>query len=203
MNIVQINKVGEKMPKVLTNVKEDICRVTRQILNEDGYEQLSTRGISTRCGIALGTIYNYYKTKDEIIEEIVMSDWELTNRRMDHLLNSEADSFTKLEGIFNLLRDFVYDFHGLWIDMVMTNKKPAETGSIKCRRHDYRSQLKDKIARATATFPLRMKEKDIDFMNDLLARSFLSYCQDKDASFDDFKAFLISMNSLNNTSLQD
>ncbi|WP_321386467.1 TetR/AcrR family transcriptional regulator [uncultured Enterococcus sp.] len=40
------------------------------IITEEGFSKLSIRKIATKIGYASGTIYNYYKNKDEILDHI-------------------------------------------------------------------------------------------------------------------------------------
>lgn len=40
------------------------------IISEEGFSQLSIRKIASKIGYAPGTIYNYYKNKDEILDHI-------------------------------------------------------------------------------------------------------------------------------------
>lgn len=40
------------------------------IITEEGFSKLSIRKIATKIGYAPGTIYNYYKNKDEILDHI-------------------------------------------------------------------------------------------------------------------------------------
>ena len=52
------------MPKRIENLKETILQHARQILLEEGYGALTMRAVAARCGIAVGTVYNYFPAKD-------------------------------------------------------------------------------------------------------------------------------------------
>lgn len=105
------------MPKNLNNVKEDILLVTRQLLKETGYSNLSIRNIAARCGVASGTVYNYYNSKNEIIAEILNNEWNLMLRRIDQNTKNSINVVEKLEIIFNELNYFMTNVHGFWFDM--------------------------------------------------------------------------------------
>lgn len=64
------------MPKILDNPKEKILSEARFMIKEDGYSKLSMRSLAKRCGIGLGTVYNYFKNKHSIALEIIRGDWE-------------------------------------------------------------------------------------------------------------------------------
>lgn len=177
------------MPKLLSNVKEDIITVSRVILSQEGYEKFSMREISSKCGIALGTIYNYFRTKDEIVTEIIMSDWFLANRRMDLAIHSNGSEIEKLESIFMALKDFVHDFHNIWIEMAKLKKSTSIEAEGKCRQYDYRDLVREKIKLALGD-SIEDTEENKNFIYDLLARNFLSYCQEKSFDFTQFRHFI-------------
>ncbi len=56
--------------------KEAILQACREITAEQGLSALSTRAVAKKCGIALGTLYNYYGGKDELLLATVESVWQ-------------------------------------------------------------------------------------------------------------------------------
>ena len=51
---------------------DNIQKATIDIINEEGYEQLSIRKIATRIDYSPTNIYNYFKNKGKIIESIIV-----------------------------------------------------------------------------------------------------------------------------------
>lgn len=183
------------MPKLIINVKEDIIKISREMLKKEGYDQVCIRSIASNCGIAPGTIYNYYKSKDEIITEIVLDDWEIIIRRMDQIIRNDIPPIERLEKIFCLLKEFVIDFHGVWLEMFMKintdRAQSIEKSNIKCLRNDYRAQLKDRIYFVLSdSISEGLSDESILFLSEILARSFLSFCTEKDFDFSSFIKFL-------------
>ncbi len=133
------------MPKILVNVKEDICNNTRLMLREEPYESIGIRSIATKCGIGMGTIYNYYRSKEEIIAEVIVSEWNVILRRMDVAIKGEPDSVKRLENIFVLLQEFIRNFHSVWTSMGLANKADGKSEPVHCQRQNYLGQLKEKI----------------------------------------------------------
>ena len=56
--------------------KEEIMRVSRKIVAEKGLPALNMRTLAKECGIALGTLYNYYSDKDELVVAAIESVWQ-------------------------------------------------------------------------------------------------------------------------------
>ena len=63
------------MPKIIANVKDQIiCEAKRQI-DRYGYESTTIRSVASECGIAVGTVYNYFKSKDMLVASFILQDW--------------------------------------------------------------------------------------------------------------------------------
>lgn len=175
MNTVHINFLrGDMMPKILNNVKEDICRVSRSMLSEEGYENLSIRNIAKNCGIGMGTIYNYFKSKDDIIFDIIMEDWTTILGRMDRSIKSDMPMIDKLESLHNLLKEFVGGFHGMWMDMATSKAKKTDYKSLKSQRMVYSMELHERISSVTLELSSTMEKDELDFLNSTLTTIFLS-----------------------------
>lgn len=59
------------MPKIIENVREKIIEVAYNLFIQDGYEQVKTGKIAKECGIAAGTLFNYFPTKWDLLREIL------------------------------------------------------------------------------------------------------------------------------------
>lgn len=62
------------MNTVITS-KDAIMQVCRRIVAEKGLKALNMRLVADECHIALGTLYNYYANKDELVLGTVESIW--------------------------------------------------------------------------------------------------------------------------------
>ena len=49
-----------------------------QILLEEGYGALTMRAVAARCGIAVGTVYNYFPAKDMMVGNVILAGWLAT-----------------------------------------------------------------------------------------------------------------------------
>ncbi len=66
------------MPKAIDDLYNTILRESRPILLSHGYEQLTIRYVARICGVAVGTVYRYFDSKDALVSEILRNDWEPT-----------------------------------------------------------------------------------------------------------------------------
>ena len=56
--------------------KEAIMQVCRVIVAEKGLSALNMRSVADGCQIALGTLYNYYSNKDDLLLATIESVWK-------------------------------------------------------------------------------------------------------------------------------
>lgn len=63
------------MPKIIENLREQILNEAKKQLSEQGYEKTTIRSVAQECGIAVGTVYNYFKSKDILIASLILEDW--------------------------------------------------------------------------------------------------------------------------------
>lgn len=80
--------------------KESILKVAREIVSKEGLKALNIRKIAKECDIAIGSVYYYFPSKDELMIEVIESVWEDIFRIEE--MDSEDISFVDfIEKIFN------------------------------------------------------------------------------------------------------
>lgn len=73
------------MARIIHNLSDKIISVTQSQLRTKGYMGTTIRSVAQECGIAVGTVYNYFPDKDALINASMMSDWllVLTNIKLE------------------------------------------------------------------------------------------------------------------------
>lgn len=74
--------------------KEKILQVSHELLTEKGVEALDIRSIAKALDVAVGTVYNYYKSQEELILELFQYSWTKTKERIEQ---SEFDKYVGFE----------------------------------------------------------------------------------------------------------
>jgi len=90
--------------KLDINTKETILKAVEQSIAKSGVNKFSLRDIAKRANISLGTLYYYYKTKDELILDVANLYFENINKEYFDWLNRHKKDLTKdrfLDVIFN------------------------------------------------------------------------------------------------------
>lgn len=63
------------MPKIIENIREALLVEAKRQIAERGYQNTTIRSVAKECGVAVGTVYNYFASKDMLIASFVLEDW--------------------------------------------------------------------------------------------------------------------------------
>ena len=64
--------------------KEEILKTSRELMQRQGWSAVNVRSVAAACGVSVGSIYNYFSSKTELIGTIVESIWcEIFHRPED------------------------------------------------------------------------------------------------------------------------
>lgn len=66
------------MPKIIPNLRETILTEGKKILLEKGYAAFTVRDVAAASGIGIGTVYNYFESKEYLSALIMLGDWKKT-----------------------------------------------------------------------------------------------------------------------------
>ena len=62
------------MNTIITS-KEDILKTSRELIREQGWSAVNIRSVAAACGVSVGSIYNYFDSKADLVGETVESVW--------------------------------------------------------------------------------------------------------------------------------
>jgi AcrR family transcriptional regulator len=122
---------GRTLSRVIENPKELILSKAKEILYDQGYHKLNMRALSKACDIALGTIYNYYPTKKDLIVEMMTDYWQDFLDFVLEIANSNTDIYNKLNNIFNELEEFTQNFRQYWLTPELYGSREYVEGGLQ------------------------------------------------------------------------
>ena len=71
------------MNTVVTS-KEEILKASRELIRQQGWSAVNIRSVAAACGVSVGSIYNYFDSKAELVGAAVESVWcEIFSRPED------------------------------------------------------------------------------------------------------------------------
>ncbi len=135
-----MNFWGVKLPRIIEDPRELILSEAKKILENEGYSQISIRRVAKECGIAVGTIYNYFPTKKGLIVEMMTDFWEEYFCDIEPILNSQEGFYIKLKKLFSDLAQFIKRFREIWLHHELYSSPDYIESGLK-RKNLYIDQL--------------------------------------------------------------
>lgn len=94
--------------------KEAILNIAKEMVAKQGIKSINIRSLASQCKLASGTIYNYYKNKDELLLDVIEKIW------MDifhsYLNLNECENFTEcIDSLFLHLKNGVKRYPGFLV----------------------------------------------------------------------------------------
>ena len=126
------------MPKIIENIREQLMAEAKAQISDHGYKNTTIRSVAAGCNIAVGTVYNYFKSKEFLIASFILQDWlEVVKAISEYPKESRRDY---LEYIHHSLIKFENSYSCLFSD------KDAKTvfSSVFSERH---TQLRTQLAK--------------------------------------------------------
>ena len=92
------------MPKIIENVREQLLAEAKKQISERGYASTTIRSVAGALGLAVGTVYNYFESKEMLIGSFVYEDWKKHLAYMQSIPSD--DPYVLTSGIYQSLRSF-------------------------------------------------------------------------------------------------
>ena len=64
------------MPKIIENLEARLIREARHQIEQSGYGTMTIRDLSKACGVGIGTVYNYFPSKEALVAAYLLEDWK-------------------------------------------------------------------------------------------------------------------------------
>lgn len=93
------------MPKIIKDLRARIIKTAIHIFNEEGFNAIDMRKIARECEIAVGTLYNYFPKKKELMYEVFNNLWKESMDELDRFIEASQSGES-------LLVNYITAFHG-------------------------------------------------------------------------------------------
>lgn len=143
--------------------KEEILEIARAIFNEKGFLLTSIEDIANRSDVAVGSIYNFFKNKDDlyvqVIKELFKEFFELFNRR----LALQKDLKGTVAEIIDLKLDFFFKYRAFSLGVMeaVSSGIFSREKNFKWICLEFNQEYIQKLTNALQPFP-QLKTKGID-----------------------------------------
>ena len=150
------------MPKIIENLETRLIEAAGVQLAQSGYGALTVRSVAAAVGVGVGTVYNYFPSKDALVAGYLLRDWNLCLTEIQEVANSSVSPEPVLQCIYSHLQDFSQRHRMIFQDRDAANAYAGSFGK-------YHGLLRSQIAQ-----PLR-KFCPGDFSSEFIAEALLTW----------------------------
>ena len=156
------------MPKIIENAQQMILQEARRQVTERGYSAMTMKSVAAACGLAVGTLYNYYPSKDVLVASFMLEDWQACLARMAVRLEKAEAPRELLAAVHEGLFAFIREHAPLFSD---PGAGKSSAAGFPARHQLLRGQLAAMLAAPVR----RLSPGAPSFLPDFLAESLLSW----------------------------
>ena len=168
------------MPKKIDDLRQTILLHTRMILLMQGSEKLTVRAVAASCHVAVGTVYNYFPSKDMMVASVMAEDWEKLLAQIRADCEQAPSTLAGLELIFNGIRGFSKTFSPVW----ETYHPQVSTPNLAQSKH---RQLVSQLIGTIQPMLERFGQTELPHLSRFLAESVLAGASDISARFQELQ----------------
>ncbi len=156
------------MSKNTDNLRKILLETAKKQIKENGYKKTTIRSVASECGIAVGTVYNYFESKDMLIAGFVSEEWHKCLKKMQEQSTDEPKAL--LGFIYDTLTKFTKKNKALFADA-----DAAKVFSVSFSTHH--GMLRDQLAEIIK--PACKAKEDDEFTAQFIAEALLTWTRAK------------------------
>ena len=146
-----------KRQQLKEHKRKEIIKTALRLFSNKGFAYTSISNITTEVGISKGLFYNYFKSKDELIKEIILDSFDklisnfdpnkdgiLTNDEFVHFINSLFKSLSNKPVSWKLISQLLTqpDLLEISIQMLKKNAKYIDLKSVLGSYFNYNTEVR-------------------------------------------------------------
>ena len=106
------------MAKTKEERRNEIIETDGKLFEEKGYEQTQVQDIVNKIGVAKGLFYYYFKSKDEVMEELADRYADAIIDAVNKLIDKDITTFDKINRIFQIFIDSAEKKFGIFMGIL-------------------------------------------------------------------------------------
>lgn len=173
------------MPKIIENLREKLLEEAKHQVMEQGYSAMTIRSVASACGVGVGTVYNYFPSKDMLVASFMLADWMESLAVIEAGCTVEKGAEAAIRCIFEELQRFMAKYAPLFSDK---NAEASSSSSL----HQRHGMLRGQIAKPLLPLCELQNKADATFLAEFIAESLLAWSQ-TERSFEDISSILLQL----------
>jgi len=168
------------MPKIIENLPQRLLDEARRQVETYGFAAMTIRTVAKGCGVGVGTVYNYYPSKEALVASFMLDDWKTCVASIEEVAAGSQTLEPVLRTVYEKLRLFMEQYDPIFRD---ESAAASYTGSTSRYHSILRSQLAGPIGRFCRD----------DFTAEFIAEAMLTWTVEG-TDFDELKGVLLRIN---------
>lgn len=168
------------MPKIIPDVRSAAIAAVRRGAAARGRKVLEIRRLAASCGVAVGTLYNYFPSREAIESAAMREDWLDASRRLQ-TFREGSGAMDNLRAVHGELVGFMKRYRTLWSD-ADGNKDRMGGNEVSAERRRILEELERIVARAIGEHRAA-KGIDDGFLAKFVSRALVQWAQDPRVSW--------------------
>ena len=132
------------MPKIIEHLDQRLMEEARRQIRETGYGAMTIRSVAAACGVGVGTVYNYYPSKEALAAAFILEDWNACYADIMTRAESAKGREPVLWAVYENLQRFITEHAAVFQD---ESAAVSFTGSFSQYHGLLRSQLAQPVRR--------------------------------------------------------
>lgn len=92
----------------MNNTKTTIFESAIKIFSHNGYNGATMDSIAADAGVAKGTLYYHFKSKEEIFRYIISEGLQIIRQEIEEIINEKEDAISKIRSLCKIQLGLVY-----------------------------------------------------------------------------------------------
>lgn len=150
------------MPKIIKDLESRLIEEAKKQIEQSGYGNLTIRSVAKGCGVGVGTVYNYFSSKDALVATYMLEDWN----HCITVIQAVSTYSDAPENVVRCVYDQLLSYADLHQGLFRDEAAAAAFGGAFSRYHG--------LLRAQLAAPLR-KFCDSDYAAEFIAEALLTW----------------------------
>lgn len=173
------------MPKIIENIRERLLEEAKSQVMKQGYSAMTIRSVAKACGVGVGTVYNYFPSKDMLIASFLLEDWLESLAVIEAVCAKEQD----IEKVIRCIYDELHCFMGKYTPLFSDKNAEVSSSTALHQRH---GMLRGQIAKPLVLLCKKQDKADAEFLAEFIAEALLAWTR-TDRSFEEISSILLQL----------